>query len=134
MKFFHLWAPAQFLRLVKTPKGISNIKILDDFFRTRDKNPPQLLKSLVVNMPKRVFEVNCEKLTLHYISRPCVSEKLSISNDFPWFSYEGFIILSRRNSDFFGYVPPHLIKTDEHYVHPLVEYSCIFFTLWMTFR
>ena len=62
MKFFHLLAPAQFFRLVKTQKSISNIKIFDTFFKTRDKIPPQPLKSLVVStMPKRVFEVNREK-------------------------------------------------------------------------
>ena len=62
MKFFHLLAPAQFLWLVKTPKIISNKKKVDTFFKTRDKIPPQLLKSLVVSMPKRVFEVNREKM------------------------------------------------------------------------
>ena len=61
MNFFHLLAPAQFPRLVKTPKRISNIKIFHTFFKTRDNIPPQLLKSLVVRMPKRVFEINREK-------------------------------------------------------------------------
>ena len=69
MNIFHLLAPAHFLTLVKTPKIISNFNIFDTFFETRDKIPPQLLKSLVVSMPKRVFEVNREKLSLHYISR-----------------------------------------------------------------
>ena len=63
MNTVHLLAPAQFFRLVKTPKRISNIKIFDTFFKNRDKIPPQLLKSLVVSMPKRVFEVNREKLS-----------------------------------------------------------------------
>ena len=68
MKIFPLLAPARFLSLVKQPKIFSHIKIFDTFFRTLDKIPPQLLKSLVVSMPKRVFEVNREKLSLHYIS------------------------------------------------------------------
>ena len=58
MKLIHLLAPAQFLRLVETPKIISNFNIFDTFFEARDKIPPQLLKGLVVSMPKRVFEVN----------------------------------------------------------------------------
>ena len=65
MKFFHLLAPAKFLRIVKTPKIISNIKIFDTFLKTRDKIPPQLLKNLVVCMPERVFEDNRKKVSLH---------------------------------------------------------------------
>ena len=67
MKSFHLLAPLQFIRLIKTPKRISIIKIFGDFFKTRDMIPPQLLKSLVVSMPKRVSELNREKMkfTLH---------------------------------------------------------------------
>ena len=82
MKFFHLLALAKFLRLAKTPKIFSNIKIVDTFFKTQDKVPPQLSKSLGVTMPKRFFGVDREKLSLHYISRPCVSvlEKISTGN------------------------------------------------------
>ena len=70
MTIFHLLAPVQFLRLIETPKRISNFNIFDTFFfKTRDKISPQILKSLVVSMPKRVFEVNREKISLHYISR-----------------------------------------------------------------
>ena len=61
MNIFHLLAPAQFLRLVKQPKIISNFTFFDTFFETRDKIPPQILENLVVGMPKRVFEVNREK-------------------------------------------------------------------------
>ena len=134
MKFFHLLAPTQFLRLVKTPKIISNIQVFHIFFKTRDKIPPQVLKSLVVSMPKQVFEVNRENWSLHYISRPYVLEKISISNEFPWNLYDGLIILSGRNNEFFDYVPLNLIKTDANYVYSLVESSCIFFTLWVSFR
>ena len=67
MKFFHVLAPAQLLRLIKTPKRFLNIKLFYTFFKTRDMIPPQLFKSLVLTMPKRVFEVNYEKMkfTLH---------------------------------------------------------------------
>ena len=76
MKFFHVLTPARFFRLVKTPKRISNIKIFDTFFKTRDMIPPQPLKRLVVSTPKRVFEVNREKkICSLYISRPCVLEE-----------------------------------------------------------
>ena len=69
MNIFHILAPVQYLRQVRTPKRISHIKNFDNFFKTQDKIPPQLLKSLVERMPKRVFEVNREKLSSHYISR-----------------------------------------------------------------
>ena len=83
MKLLYLLAPTQFLRLVKTPKIISHIKFfLYFFFKTREKIPRQLLKSLVVSTPKRVFGVNREKLSLHYISRQCEREEISVSNDF----------------------------------------------------
>ena len=75
MKIFHLLPPAHFLRQVKTPKTISKIKILYTFFKAWDKIPHQLLKNLVVNMPKRVFDVNRKKLSLPYLSRQCVLEK-----------------------------------------------------------
>ena len=76
MKFFHLLASAQFPRLLRTPKGNPNNNTFDIFFKTLDKIPPQLfktldkippqlLKRLVLSMPKRVFEVNREKLSLH---------------------------------------------------------------------
>ena len=61
MKFFHLLAPAKFLKLFKTPKIISNINIFYTFFKTSDKIPPQLLKNLIDSVPKRVFEVKREK-------------------------------------------------------------------------
>ena len=61
MKISQLLAPAQSPGLVKTPKEISNIKHFDTVFKTFNKIPPQLLKSLVVGMPKRIFEVNREK-------------------------------------------------------------------------
>ena len=62
MNIFHMLAFVQFLRLVKPPTTISNLNIFDSFFfETRDKIPPQLLKILVVGMPKRFFEVIREK-------------------------------------------------------------------------
>ena len=134
MKFFHLLAPAQFHRLVRTPKRIPNIKIVHTFFKTRDKIPPQLLKSLALSMPKQVFEVNREKLILQYIWRHCVLEKNDVPNGLSWTSYDGLKILSYRNSEFFGYVPLSIIKTDKNYVHSLVESSCLFSTLWVGFR
>ena len=69
MNIFHLLAPAQFHSLVKTPKIISKLNIFDTFFEARDKISPQLLKSLAVSIPKRFFEINREKLSMHYISR-----------------------------------------------------------------
>ena len=116
MKFFYFSASAHFLRSGKTPKRISNIKIFDTFFKARDRIPPQLLKITVVSMPKRVFEVNSEKWSLRYISRPHVLGKTSISNDFPRILYDGLIILSGRSSDFFGYVP----------LNSPVESACMF--------
>ena len=53
---------AQLHRLVKTQKETSNIKNFETFFMTRDKIPFQLLKSLVVSMPKRVFGVKRKKM------------------------------------------------------------------------
>ena len=70
MKLFHLLAPAQNLRLVKTPKINSLIKIFETFFKTRDKIPPQLLKSLVVSIPKQVFEVKREKIKFYQMVSP----------------------------------------------------------------
>ena len=77
MNIFHLLPPVQFLRLVETSKRVSKIKIFDTFFKAWDKIPHQLLKSLVVNMSKQVFEVNREKLGLYYIARQCVLEMVS---------------------------------------------------------
>ena len=52
---------------------------------------------------------------------------------FPWISYDGLLILSERNSNFYGHIPINLFKTDENYVYSLVESSCIYFTLWVIF-
>ena len=60
-----MWALAQLPRLLKTPKRVSNINPYDSFFKTLDKISSQPLKRLVVSMPKRHFQVNCEKLSLH---------------------------------------------------------------------
>ena len=67
MNIFHMLDPAQFLRLFKTPKIISNFNIFDIFFKTRDKIPTQLIKSLLISMLERVSEVNREKIrfTIH---------------------------------------------------------------------
>ena len=92
-------APAQFDRLVKTPKRISKNEISDTFFKTRDKIP-HLLESLVVGMPKRVFEVNCKKMKFTLHINPCVLEKIGISNYHARFPYVGLITLSGRNYDF----------------------------------
>ena len=61
MNIFHLLAHAQFFRLGKPQTIFSNFSVFYTFFEIRDKIPPQLLKSLVVSMPKRIFEVNREK-------------------------------------------------------------------------
>ena len=60
MRLYHLLAPAQLLMLVETPKTIPNIKFFYNFLKTQVKIPSQLLKNLVVSMPKRAFEVNRE--------------------------------------------------------------------------
>ena len=82
MKSFHL-ASAQFLRLVKTTKTNSNIKIFGNFFKARDKIPPQMLKSFVLSMSKRVFQLNRENFGLFYKSTPCVLEKNKYIKCFP---------------------------------------------------
>ena len=67
MTFSHLYAPPQSTWLVETQEKISSNKKVDTVFKTLNKTPHQLLKSLFVGMPKRVFEVNCKKMkfTLH---------------------------------------------------------------------
>ena len=71
---------AQSLRLTKTSKATSNIKIFGTVFMTWDKIPSQLL---------------------HKISMPFALEKISTSNVFLRFSYDGLIILAGRNFHFF---------------------------------
>ena len=61
MNICRLLAPTQLLNLVKPPIIISNFNIFDAFSETRDEILPQILKSLVISMPKRVFEVNRKK-------------------------------------------------------------------------
>ena len=65
MKFFHFKENfSQSPRKVKTPEKNSNIKTVDTVFKTWDNILFQLLKNLVVGMPKLVFEVNRKKLSL----------------------------------------------------------------------
>ena len=61
MKLSESYAPAQSPRLIKTAKLFSNIKHFDTVFKTWNKIPPQLIKNLVVSMPKRVSEVHRKK-------------------------------------------------------------------------
>ena len=82
MKFFHLQKPAQSTKQIKTKKKTNN-KIYDTVFTTWGNIFPQLLKTLVVGITKRVFEVNRKKISLYEILRPCVLEKMSISDNFP---------------------------------------------------
>ena len=72
MKFSQIKAPAKAPRLVKTPKGISNIKQFDTVIKTWNKIPPQLLKSLIVSMPKQVYEERCKKSGLHINQILCI--------------------------------------------------------------
>ena len=52
--FFTCWHLRYFLGYSKHPKRVPNIKNVDIFFKTRVKTLPQLFKSLVVSMSKRV--------------------------------------------------------------------------------
>ena len=123
---------AQSLRLTKTSKATSNIKIFGTVFMTWDKIPSQLLKSFVVSMPKRVFGVICKKKITQNINALCTWKNKYIKcfpSIFIWWSYN----FGRAKFSLF-YVPLNLIKIDENYVFSLVRSSCRFFMFCMSFR
>ena len=69
--------------------------------------------------------------TKYYVS---VYLKIFLSNDIPWFSYNGPIILTIEVPTIFCYFPVKIIKTDQNYVNYIFRSSCMIFMFYMRFQ